>query len=281
MNIAVTGGRGMLGSDLCRVLSEKHRVFCLDLPDFDITDADLVRSKLSDLNPEAVIHCAAFTDVDGCERDPEKAFRVNGLGTQNVVYACMGKRVKLMYISTDYVFDGSKKTPYIEEDAPTPLSVYGKSKLAGEMAIRGHRHRFFIVRTSWLFGKNGKNFVSTILKLAGENPELRVVNDQRGSPTFAADLAEGLVRLIESDFFGIYHLTNSGECTWYDFAREILEEAGIKKPVHPLSSEDLVRPAPRPANSVLANAHYFLRGFPPLRSYREALRAYMEELFRG
>ncbi|MFH0800862.1 MAG: dTDP-4-dehydrorhamnose reductase [bacterium] len=276
MNIAVTGGRGMLGRDLCRALSEKHRVFCLDLPDFDITDSDLVQRKLSDLDPGAVIHCAAFTDVDGCERDPEKAFKVNDLGTQNVVYACMGKRAKLMYISTDYVFDGSKKTPYLEVDAPSPMSVYGKSKLAGEMAVRDLLHRFFIVRTSWLFGKNGKNFVSTILKLAGENPELRVVDDQRGSPTFAADLADGLVRLIESDFFGIYHLTNSGECTWYDFAREILEEAGIKKPVYPLSSEDLVRPAPRPANSVLANTHYLLRGFPPLRSYREGLRAFLK-----
>jgi dTDP-4-dehydrorhamnose reductase len=219
-----------------------------------------------------VIHAAAATDVDGCERDPAMAMAVNAEGTRRVADGCRRSGAALVYVSTDFVFDGRKTCPYTETDEPAPLSVYGRSKAAGEQAVRETTPRWVIARTAWLYGALGRNFVKTILgKAAGGGP-LRVVDDQVGSPTYARDLAGALVRVLERNLDGVFHLTNSGSCSWYDFTREILRQGGFGHvPVSPMSSEELGRPARRPAFSVLANAAWHAAGEPVLRPWPEAL----------
>lgn len=266
----------MLGSDLCRALSANHNVTAVDLEDFDISVYNDAASSVTGSKADMVIHCAAYTDVDGCELNPEKAFLVNSLGTQNLVLACREKNIPLTYISTDYVFDGNSKTPYLESDRTNPLSIYGKSKLAGEEAVKNHLDKFFIIRTSWLYGIKGRNFVTTILNLAGKQKELRIVNDQTGSPTFTKDLAEGIKELVESPYYGIYHVTNQGTCSWFEFSKIILEYSGLKDViVNPISTKELNRPAPRPNFSVLDNNFYRLRGFKMLRNFKESLAEYL------
>ncbi len=276
MKVLITGAEGQLGHDLVGILKKAHEVHPFDL-DLDITDYSRFLIKMDSIKPQLVIHSAAYTNVDGCEKEPDRAFLINALGTQNVALACQKLDAAMVYISTDFVFDGEKGEPYSEYDKTNPLSVYGKSKLDGENYVRALLTRFYIVRTSWLYGKQGHNFVKTILKLADENDELTIVDDQIGSPTYTNDLAETIARLIETEWFGIYHITNSGACSWFDFAREILEKSGrdIGK-VRPIRSKDLDRPAPRPAYSVLSNYMLELRGWSPLRSYQEALDAYFQ-----
>lgn len=276
MKILLTGAKGMLGSDLCLALSKNHDVTAVDLEDFDISIYNDAASSVSGSKADLVIHSAAYTDVDGCELNPEKAFMINALGTQNLVLACREKNIPLAYISTDYVFDGTSKIPYLESDKTNPLSIYGKSKLAGEEAVRNHLDKFFIIRTSWLFGVRGKNFISTIQNLAARQKEIRIVNDQTGSPTFTKDLAEGIKELIESPYYGIYHITNQGACSWFEFAKIILEYSGLKDvSLNPISTEELKRFAPRPGFSVLDNNFYRLRGFKMLRNFKEALSEYL------
>jgi len=228
-------------------------------------------------SPQLVIHTAAYTDVDGCEQHPDRAHKVNAIGTQNIALACARLDATMVYISTDFVFNGRKGRPYIEFDAPDPLSVYARSKLAGEQYVRALLKKWFIVRTSWLFGKNGKNFVETILRLAGERDELSVVNDQIGSPTFAGDLVPEMARLIATEAYGIYHLSNNGACSWFDYARKILELAHVENVrVVPISTETLGRPAVRPAYSVLRNYCMELTIGDRMRSWEEGLAAYLE-----
>ena len=274
MRLLVTGARGMLGNDLVPVLASRHEVVGVDIQEFDITNPRAIR-EIEQRKPERVMHLAAYTDVDGCESQSEKAYAVNALGTRHVALACLKLNAPMLYLSTDYVFDGTKATPYYEWDAPNPRSVYGKSKWAGEQEVRQHLSRFFLVRTSWLVGKKGRNFVDTILRLAGERDVLEVVNDQRGSPTFTPDLSKAISWLIESDVFGIYHITNSGDCTWYDFAGEIIRQTGLKKQVRPTDSQTYRRPAERPAYSVLANFAYQGIGGPSLPSWQEALKNHL------
>jgi len=276
MKILITGVKGMLGSDLMKVLSRNYQAVGIDIEDGDITKKDEIIKVISDANPSIVVHTAAYTDVDGCEGDPDLAYKVNVIGTQNICLACQKVGAALMYLSTDFVFDGNKKTPYIEFDQPNPINIYGKSKLAGEQYVQSLLHKFFIVRTAWLFGKKGKNFVKTILKLAKRKKELKIVNDQIGSPTYTLDLIQQLIPLLNTDSYGIYHIANKGRCSWYEFAQEILKCGKIKGvEIQPIFSYQLNRPAKRPAFSVLRNYCLELTVGDTMRSWEGALKRYM------
>ncbi len=279
MKVLVTGARGMLGRDLCEALSGRQEVVGVDLEDFDVTVEAAVRDALAAAKPEAVVHCAAWTDVDGCERDPTRAFQHNAQGTWNVAAAAAETGAAVVYMSTDYVFDGKKGEPYTEFDAPNPLNVYGASKLAGEGAVRDLVPRHYIVRSAWLFGAGGENFVSTILKAAADRDEIRVVGDQFGSPTYARDLADAIANLVLSERLlpGTYHLVNSGVCSWAELAAEALTAAGKSVRVEPITSAEWPSPAPRPAYSALRSRWLELQSIPALRDWREAVRSYLEE----
>lgn len=275
MRIVVTGAKGMLGFDLVPVLKKKHEVVGVDIEDFDIVDSETIKI-LEKFHPEIICHLAAYTDVDGCEMNEEKALSVNGIGTRNVALACKRMEIPILYVSTDYVFDGAKSTPYYEWDVPNPISVYGRSKLVGEQIIEWLLKDFYIVRTSWLVGKCGKNFVETILSKAKTENRLEVVGDQVGSPTFTFDLSLAIAQLIKSELFGIYHITNSGFCSWFEFAKEIIKEAGIKEvEVVEIDSKRLSRPAKRPLNSVLRNFFWEKSGGESLPHWKESLRKYL------
>ncbi len=275
MKIALTGSDGMLGSDICSVFSDVElKSFALN--DFDITDLDKSVSAIKNAAPDYLIHTAAYTDVDGSELDPEKAYLINGLGARNIAIACEEIKCPIIYISTDYVFDGAKKEPYNEWDIPNPINKYGLSKLIGEQFVASLTNRFYIVRTSWLYGKNGNNFVDTMIKLFSEKDEIGVVDDQTGSPTFTYDLAAKLKDIIGRGF-GIYHITNTSQCSWYEFAVEILKLKGINKKVTPITSDKFIRPAKRPCFSVLDNTMLRLEGLMELRHWKEALKDYLSE----
>jgi dTDP-4-dehydrorhamnose reductase len=271
MRVLITGAKGQLGVELGRALEGRADVIGWDLPEYDIT-ATGCAAELATVKPDWVIHAAAATDVDGCERNPAMATAINAEATRHVAEGCQRAGAALIYLSTDFVFDGAKTSPYTEADRPAPLSVYGMSKLAGEQAVREVAPRWVIARTAWLYGVHGRNFVKTILGKAATGETLRVVSDQVGSPTYARDLAEALVRLIQQELTGTFHLTNSGACSWYHFTREILRRSGFgNTPVLPISSQELGRPARRPAYSVLANAAWVTAGEVPLRPWPEAL----------
>ena len=278
MRVVVTGAKGQLGSDLVEVLQGPHEVIGLDRKECDVTDP---RSKaiLRTYRPDLVIHAAAYTDVDGCELDPKKAYLVNVEGTRYVIEACRALEVPLVYFSTDYVFDGTKREPYTEADPPHPINMYGQSKLKGEEEVRFLLNRFYIVRTAWLYGKIGRNFVKAILEKAQRGEALQVVNDQIGSPTYSRDLAQAIARLVQGSPFGTYHLTNSGSCSWYEFAHQILTMASLSEvSLKPITSQELNRPAPRPAYSVLSNAKWQRVMGHGLRSWQEALQEALLEI---
>lgn len=276
MKIVITGAEGMLGRALAECLSPEHEVVPLTRAGLDVTNLGVTLPALGRVKPQVVIHAGAWTDVDGCERDPDRAWRVNALGSRNVAVACQESGAACCYLSTDYVFDGQKPDPYTEFDAPNPLSCYGASKLAGERYVQTLTPRHWIVRSSWLFGPGGRNFVKTILAKARAGQDLRVVDDQVGSPTFTRDLAAAIARLISGPHYGIWHVTNSGARSWYDLAAAILESTGLGGArLEPIASKDLDRPAPRPRNSVLRNYCWELEGWPPLRSWSDALRDYL------
>ena len=277
MRVLVTGAKGQLGVELLDVLRREHDVVGLDVPELDITKSEATR-VIADARPAWVVHAAAWTDVDGCERDPERANLVNGEGTRRVAEACRAVGAGLVYLSTDYVFDGRKGAPYLETDPVSPLSAYARSKVAGEEAVRAVAPRWTIARTAWLFGVSGKNFVKTIVEKAAAGGPLRVVDDQVGSPTYARDLAEAIAQLVSRGLTGTYHLTNAGSCSWYAFTHAIVEEAGLSHvAVTPMTTAELGRPAPRPALSVLANHAWVAAGMRPLRPWREALSAMLAE----
>jgi dTDP-4-dehydrorhamnose reductase len=255
--VFVTGAAGMLGRAVMPALAAAgHEALGGDLPELDVTDFARVRGAVAGFHPDWIVHLAAFTKVDECETRRDEAFLVNGLGARNVALAAAAAGAALLAMSTDYVFDGTATSPYREYDAPGPRSVYGASKWAGEQGVREVHPRHVIVRTSWLFGPGGANFVDTILAKARAGERLRVVDDQRGSPTFAHDLAQGLLRLMEAAQYGTYHCTNSGDCTWYELAERALAGAGLRVPLERTDTASFPRPAPRPAYSVLANAYF-------------------------
>lgn len=271
--ILVVGAQGMLGQDLMALLGS--RAHGVDIADIDITSPESVMKVVGDLKPEVVINCAAYTDVDGCESNTETAMAVNGEGVGYLAMACRDIGALLVQVSTDYVFDGGKGTPYVEDDAPCPLSVYGESKLAGEMnAAFSSEH--LIVRTQWLYGLHGKNFVETMLRLGAEKDELSVVDDQIGSPTWTVDLARAIIALIDHGCRGVYHAANAEYCSWNDFARAIFEEAGITVSVKPMTTTELNRPARRPLYSTLECSKLAAdTGFQP-QPWRSALRDYLK-----
>lgn len=279
MKVVVTGSNGQLGRDLVQFLSEKQfEVIGLNREAMDITEMDSVREVIYNIKPDALIHSAAYTKVDKAESEIHQAYLVNGFGTRNVAKATEEVGGKFCYISTDYVFNGENSQPYHEYDIPNPLGVYGKSKYAGEDFTKSLSSRYFIVRTSWVYGLYGENFVNTMLKLARERDELGVVHDQTGSPTYTIDLAHFLTDLIQSEKYGIYHASNYGSCTWFEFANAIFEEAGLKVKVNPLTTVDFPRPAPRPKYSVLEHISIGANGFNDLRHWREALQDYIKQL---
>lgn len=276
MKILITGSNGMLGHDLINVLQEKHDLIPTTSKTLDITDKRQTIDYICDKKPDIVINSAAYTDVDGCEENEDLARSVNGEGVRNLALACREIDCPLVHISTDYVFDGSATEPIREDGDIGPISVYGKSKLEGEEAIQEILEKYFIIRTAWLYGTNGRNFPRTMLELAESHPEITVVYDEVGTPTYTPDLAEGISQLIETDYYGIYHLTNSGSCSWCEFARYIFEIAGKDVKVIPVTASEFARPAPRPSYSVLDNNNWIERGFEPLRDYKEAIKEYIE-----
>jgi dTDP-4-dehydrorhamnose reductase len=262
MRIVVTGAGGMLGQDVVRAADDG--VVSLSRADLDVTDDAAVREAL--VGAEVVINCAAWTNVDGAEEHPEEALAVNRDGARNVAEAAP----RVLYVSSDYVFDGAKRTPYVESDRTAPLQSYGRSKLAGELATAEANPRHFIVRSSWLFGAGGGNFVETMLRLGRERDELRVVDDQVGCPTFTGHLAEALVGLARTEDYGIHHLAGAGKCSWYEFAREIFERSGVDCHVEPCTTAEYPLPARRPAWSVLGSERG--RSLPP---WQKGLEAYL------
>jgi len=278
MKILLIGALGMLGRDLQPILFERHEVIGRDVNDLDITDPVQTEKEIHLLRPELVINAAAFTDVDGCESQRERAFSVNADGAGHVARSCRSAGARLIQLSTDYVFDGTSPVPYTEESFPHPLNVYGESKLQGEQLILETGGNHLILRTAWLYGKHGKNFVDTILRLASQQEELRVVDDQQGSPTFTRDLSRAIAQLLDKDVRGILHVTNSGSCSWFEFAEKILETKripGRKIRVIPISSRELDRSARRPSNSLLDCSRIEKLTGGKMRPWDEALRDYL------
>lgn len=281
MKVLVTGAGGQLGHDVASVCAEAgDDVVAAGHADLDVGDRDAVFAAITSLRPDAVLHVGAWTAVDACESDPDRAYRVNALGTRWVADASRQAGAYLCYVSTDYVFDGTKDGPYVEWDATNPQSVYGRSKLGGEHEVAAHCPGASVVRTSWVCGEHGHNMVKTVLSLA-DRPELAFVDDQRGCPSFTADLAVAIRRLAASRLAGTFHVTNQGAVSWYEFVRDILELSGNDPTkVRPIKTADLdpPRPAPRPANSVLENAALRLANLPLLPHYRESLAKLLTHL---
>jgi len=272
MKILVIGSKGMLGTDLMQGLSKTSYEFIgLDIQDIDITKKEEM-SKIKKENPGIIINCAAYTNVDLAETEKEKCYSVNLGGIKNLVRICKKNKITLVYISTDYVFDG-KKEGYDEDDEKNPINYYGKTKSEGEDIIINNLEKYYIIRTSWLFGKNGKNFVETIIKLCKEKEEIKVVEDQIGSPTYTKDLSKGIIEIIKNINkykCGVYHITNSGKCSWFEFASEIARLTGSRCRINPCTTQEFTRPAKRPKFSMLNN-----NKTEKLRHWKEALKEYL------
>ncbi len=277
--ILVTGSKGQLGHDVVKELKKRRRE-CLgvDVEEMDITDEASVARVFDETRPDAVIHCAAYTAVDAAEDNAELCFKINALGTENIAKAAKKHGSKLLYLSTDYVFNGRGTRPWEPEDPKEPLNAYGRSKYEGERIIKELLDEYFIVRISWVFGINGKNFVKTMLKLSETRDTVSVVNDQVGSPTYTYDLARLLADMIETDKYGEYHATNEGEISWYEFAKAIFAEAGINMNVLPVTSDQYPAKARRPENSRMSKKKLLDAGFTPLPRWEDALARYIKEL---
>jgi len=276
MRILVMGHRGMLGSDLVEVLGGDHEVGGVDVGEFDITSAADCERVVGEFRPDAVVNAAAYTDVDGCETHREACFAVNAEGVRNMAAACKAAGAKAVHYSTDYVFDGTKGEPYVEDDPCRPINAYGASKRQGEEALIETLERHVLIRTAWLYGRQGKNFVKAILAKAKDGETLRVVDDQVGSPTFTLDLAQATRLLLELDCLGTYHVTNRGVCSWYEFACRILEVAQVAGvAVVPIKSRELDRKAARPAYSVLSNRKFMEATKKTMRPWQVALKDYL------
>ena len=288
MKVLITGAKGQLGSQIIKILNSKQSelgkidskykdvvVKGMDREDADITMENQVDELVNNFKPDVIINCAAYTNVDGCEDNEDNAFKVNGIGARNFAIASKKVGAKLIHISTDYVFEGNGIKPYKEYDMPNPISVYGKTKLAGEEFVKKFSNKYFIVRTSWLYGYNGNNFVKTIIKAANEKGCLTVVNDQRGNPTNAEDLAHHILKIAVTEEYGIYHCTGNGECSWYDFACEIVKNAEIKCEVKPVISEQFHSKAKRPTFSSLDNMMIRCTVGDEMREWREALKQFI------
>lgn len=277
MRILVTGVKGQLGHDVMNELAKRgHTGIGVDVEEMDITDAKKVDEVIRASEVEAVIHCAAYTAVDAAEDQAELCRKINAEGTENIAKVCKELDIKMMYISTDYVFDGEGTRPWEPDDERHPLNVYGQTKYEGELAVEKYLDKFFTIRIAWVFGVNGKNFIKTMLKLSETHDELNVVDDQIGSPTYTYDLAVLMVDMIETEKYGRYHATNEGLCSWYEFACEIFRQAGRDVKVNPVSSEEFPAKAKRPHNSRMDKSKLAENGFTPLPAWQDALKRYLE-----
>jgi len=276
MRVLVTGAKGQLGHDVLVALQKDgHIGIGVDIDEMDITKAEDVKRVIAEAKVDAVIHCAAYTAVDAAEDSKELCFRVNADGTRHIAEVCKDLDMKMIYISTDYVFDGEGVKAWEPDDERHPLNVYGKSKYLGELAVEELLNNYFIVRISWAFGENGNNFVKTMLKLAETRDELNVVDDQIGSPTYTADLAKLLIEMVESEQYGVYHVTNESLCSWYEFAVEIFRQTNREIKVNPVSSEIFPTKAKRPHNSRMNKEKLIENGFSLLPSWQDALGRYL------
>ena len=289
MKILITGSAGMLGTQVVTDLSRGYtelgevpaalkgaQVITADVDTLDITDKAACEKYIAETAPDVVINCAAYTNVDGCESHQDDAFKVNAIGPRNLAIACEKIGAKLVHVSTDYVFKGDEATPRREYDLTNPVSVYGKTKNAGEEFVRQFCSRYFIVRTAWLYGYNGKNFVKTMVRLCNERGGASVVNDQHGNPTNAADLSHHLLKIAACEEYGTYHCTGNGECTWYEFASEIARLAGFEGAMKPCASDEFPTPTKRPAYSSLDNMMLRVTVGDEMRHWKDALEAYFE-----
>jgi dTDP-4-dehydrorhamnose reductase len=295
--LLVVGGKGMLAREVMARAPSHYIVTPVDLPEVDITDRDRLLATVEDLRPDVIVNCAAYTRVDRAESEPDLAMAVNGTAVAHLVAAALSVDAVLVQISTDYIFDGRKRNPYVETDLPSPKSVYGKTKLSGEKAITDSSLRkYFIIRTSWLFGPHGANFVETILRLAAEREELKIIADQVGSPTYTADLADAIFALLEISAnsqslddspWGLYHFANDGQCSWYDFACAIVEGARhhslpvTARDIVPIRTEDYPLPAPRPANSVFDKSKYRRVTGCEIPAWQDSLQRYFSVRKQG
>ena len=279
MKIIVTGSKGQLGTDVIAEL-EKNGIEAVgaDLPELDITDSEAVERFVCESNADAVIHCAAFTNVDIAETDKEICRKVNEDGTLNIARSCAEHGIKILYISTDYVFSGEGDIPFETYSPTMPCNYYGESKLAGEKAVTENCNKYFIVRISWVFGENGKNFVKTMLRLSNEREEITVVNDQIGSPTYTKDLSKLICDMIVTQKYGIYHATNEGFCSWAEFASKIMELSGSKTKIIPVTSEEYKSVAKRPSNSRLSKISLDTNGFARLPRWQDALERFLNNI---
>jgi len=277
MNVLVTGAHGQLGKDLVDLLRlSDYTVFGMGRSELDITTEKTVDKIVSTIKPEVIVHCAAFTQVDKAELEPDTAFLINAMGTRNIAIAAERHQSKLIYISTDYVFDGCSDSPYHEFSPTSPINIYGSSKLAGEKMVQDFHSKFFIVRTSWVFGANGNNFVKTMLKLSKEKEQLKVVNDQFGCPTYTVDLSKCILQLMETNKFGIYHVSNAGSCSWFEFAQEIFKQTNHSINLEPCTTGEFPSLATRPKYSVLDHMGLRINDFDPMPNWREALSHFFQ-----
>ena len=268
--VLVSGSGGQLGLELAALLPRRgHEVAAFSREELDVADFGAVRLALEEYSPDVVVNAAAYTNVDGCETEADLAYRVNALGPRNLAQLCHAQGCDLLHVSTNYIFDGASERPYEPFDTPNPISVYGRTKLAGEEYVRHLTNRWYVVRSAGVYGR-GHNFVRTMLRLGAERDALKIKDDEYISPTYAADLAQGIVGVIEAGHYGLYHLTNAGSCSWYEFARAIFELTGIEVEVDPVPSSEYPLPADRPANGALSAL-----GSPQLRHWREALEDYL------
>ncbi|OUO79851.1 dTDP-4-dehydrorhamnose reductase [Blautia sp. An249] len=279
MRVLVTGVKGQLGHDVMNELAKRgYEGIGVDVEEMDITDAEAVEKVMRKANADKVVHCAAWTAVDAAEDQEEICRKVNAQGTENIARMCKELDLPMIYLSTDYVFDGEGTRPWEPDDERHPLNVYGQTKYEGELAVEKYLDKYYIVRIAWVFGLNGKNFIKTMLNLAKTHDTLTVVNDQTGSPTYTYDLARLLVDMLETDKYGRYHATNEGLCTWYEFAKEIFRQAGVDVKVVPVSSEKFAAKAKRPHNSRMNKEKLSQMGFERLPAWQDALQRYLKEI---
>ncbi len=272
MKVLVTGANGMLGQDLCPILQDRGWfVIPTDYNTLDVTDSNAVENKIKEVHPDLIIHCAAYTNVDKAESDYETAYKLNVEAVSNIAKAAAEIDAKMVYISTDYVFEGTKTTPYLPKDEPNPVNLYGKTKYLGELEVQKYSKKFYIVRTSWLYGIYGKNFVETMISLK-DNKELKVVDDQVGSPTWTKELIEGIIKLLDMPY-GIYHLSGKNETSWYNFAKTIFKLENLNVNLKPCTTDEFPRPAHRPKYSYMINDN----NLTLLRDWKEALIDYLKE----
>lgn len=276
MKVLVTGVKGQLGYDVVKHLEKRgHQPIGVDRDEMDLMDNEAIRTFIMNLKPEAIIHCAAYTAVDKAEEEVDTCYQINAESVKVIAQCAKALDVKMIYISTDYVFDGTKEGEYVETDLPNPINVYGASKLKGEQYVQALLEKYYIVRISWVFGVNGNNFIKTMRRLGAERDELNIINDQVGSPTYTADLAPLLVDMMETNKYGIYHATNEGFCSWYEFANEIFKQSRIEVKTNPITTDQYPTAAKRPMNSKMSKAKLKANGFSILLTWQQSLADYI------